>query len=72
MLEHGTHTRPVDRRLLVGVATIAAFAIVVIAIFWTPFERHVARNDPRVGTTTENSQKDPGATLTGPASGNGG
>ena len=71
MLERGTHTRPVDRRLLVGIGIIAAFIIVVLAIFWTPFERHAARNDPRVGTTTETSQKNPGSTITGPASGNG-
>ena len=72
MLERGTRTKPTDQRFIVGIGLIAAIAIAAVALLLTPFERHFARNDPRVGTTTQTSQKNPGSAPTTSVTGNGG
>lgn len=67
MSEMGTHTRPTDRRPLIAASAIALVALVAVASLWAAHDRQTARNDPRTGTTTETSQQNPGAGLTGPA-----
>jgi hypothetical protein len=66
MLERGTHTRSTDQKYILGAGLVAAIAIVVGAFFWTTYDRQLARNDPRAGTTTETSPKNPGYAPTRP------
>jgi hypothetical protein len=59
MSKIGTNRRPTDRKPFIMIA-VAVLAVVIIAAFlWTPHEREAARNDRRMGTTTEMSPKDP-------------
>lgn len=51
--------KPAERGILFGASAIAFFVILGAAIFWTGQNKEAARNDPRTGTTTEISPKNP-------------
>jgi hypothetical protein len=68
----GTHTRPADRKPLMGIAALVIAAVLVLALVWTSHDRQAARNDSRVGTTTETSPKNPTPAPGGGARKNGG
>jgi hypothetical protein len=60
---------PQGRNSIIRWGVIALFVIMIGGFFVTMNARHDARNDGRVGTTTENSQKNPGAQPTAPEKG---
>jgi hypothetical protein len=51
--------RPARSRVLIGSAVFVFVVLLIIAFVWTGHEKDAARNDPRVGTTTEISPKNP-------------
>jgi uncharacterized membrane protein len=65
--------RPQDRsRGLFAIAALILAIVFAIAFFWTGQERDAARNDGRVGTTTETSPKNPTPTPGGGSDKSGG
>ena len=45
--------------MLIGSAVFVFVVLLIIAFVWTGHEKDAARNDSRVGTTTEISPKNP-------------
>ena len=56
MLVRGPNTRG---RNLFGLAVVMFAVLFVVAFFWTGQQKEAARNDGRVGTTTETSPQNP-------------
>ena len=48
-----------NSRLLIGAAALVFAAFLIVSIVWTGHNKEAARNDTRVGTTTETSPKNP-------------
>ena len=50
---------PNRNRGLIGGAALVFAIFLIAAVVWTGHNKEAARNDPRVGTTTETSPKNP-------------
>ena len=48
-----------NNRVLIGAAALGFAIFLIIAFIWTGQNKEAARNDPRVGTTTETSPRNP-------------
>jgi len=55
----GTHKQPTEGKRILGLAAVGLALLFIVAMLWTIKERFAPRNDPRVGTTTETSPKNP-------------
>ena len=48
-----------NNRALMGLAAVAFAIVLIAAFFWADHNKEAARNDPRTGTTTETSPRNP-------------